>query len=119
MSNYRRVYVPGGLYFFTVKTFRNQHFLVDDDVRAALREGIEFTRLSKPFDIVAWVLLPNHLHCIWRLPSGDADFFARWSMIKRTVTQRLRGAFESPGMAERGDLSGNKVRSGKIATGII
>ncbi|MGZ8153369.1 MAG: REP-associated tyrosine transposase [Methylovulum sp.] len=87
MSNYRRVYVPGGLYFFTVKTFRNQHFLTDDDVRAALREGIELTRLSKPFDIVAWVLLPNHLHCIWRLPPDDADFSARWSIIKRTVTQ--------------------------------
>ncbi|WP_333877474.1 REP-associated tyrosine transposase [Methylobacter sp.] len=96
MSNYRRVYVPGGLYFFTVKTFRNQRFLIDDDVRGALREGIEFTRQSKPFDIVAWVLLPNHLHCIWRLPPGDADFSARWSMIKRTVTQRCSARLNRP-----------------------
>jgi len=96
MPNYRRVYVPGGLYFFTVKTFRNQHFLTDDDVRAALREGIQFTRQSKPFDIVAWVLLPNHLHCIWRLPPGDADFAARWSIIKRTVTQDCSSRLNRP-----------------------
>jgi putative transposase len=88
--------VPGGLYFFTVKTLRNQHFLTDDDVRAALREGIQFTRQSKPFDIVAWVLLPNHLHCIWRLPPGDADFAARWSIIKRTVTQDCRERLNRP-----------------------
>jgi len=96
MSHYRRVYVPGGLYFFTVKTFRNQHFLTDDDVRAALREGIQFTRQNKSFDIIAWVLLPNHLHCIWRLPSGDADFSARWSIIKRTVTQRCGERLNRP-----------------------
>jgi putative transposase len=88
MSNYRRVYFPGGLYFFTVVTFRRQCFLIDKDVRTALREGIQFARQSKPFEIVAWVLLPDYLHCIWRLPPGDTDFSSRWSMIKRIVTQR-------------------------------
>jgi REP element-mobilizing transposase RayT len=49
-----------------VVTFRRQRFLADNDVRAALREGIQFTRQTKPFEIVAWVLLPDHLNCIWR-----------------------------------------------------
>ena len=77
VSNYRRVYIPGGMYFFTVVTFRRQRFLTDDDVRAALRKGIQFTRQTKPFEIVAWVQLPDHLHCIWRLPPDDADFPSR------------------------------------------
>ena len=63
MSDYQRVYLPGGLYFFTVVTSHRQCFLTDDDVRAALREGIQFTRQTKPFEIVAWVLLPDHLYC--------------------------------------------------------
>jgi hypothetical protein len=42
MSNYRRVYLPGGMCFFTVVTFRRQRLLIDDNVRAALREGIQF-----------------------------------------------------------------------------
>ena len=96
MSDYRRVYLPGGMYFFTVVTFRRQRFLIDDDVRAALREGIQFTRQSKPFEIVAWVLLPDHLHCIWRLPPDDTDFSSRWSIIKRIVTQRCGERLNRP-----------------------
>ncbi len=96
MSNYRRVYIPGGMYFLTVVTFRRKRFLIDDDVRAALREGIQITRQTKPFEIVAWVQLPDHLHCIWRLPPDDADFSSRWSIIKRIVTQRCGERLNRP-----------------------
>jgi len=88
MSNYRRANTPGGTYFFTVNTLGRQRFLTDVDVRRALREGIALARRMKPFTINGWVLLPDHLHCIWTLPPHDADFSSRWSIIKRTVTQR-------------------------------
>ncbi len=88
MPNYRRANVAGGAYFFTLVTYRRQRFLCDDDVRAALRDGINKTRQQLPFEIDAWVLLPDHLHCIWQLPEGDADFAKRWAMIKRFVTKR-------------------------------
>ncbi len=88
MSNYRRANVPGAAYFFTVVTYRRQRFLCDDNVRSALRDGITKTRMRYPFEIDAWVLLPDHLHCIWTLPAGDADFGKRWSMIKRYVTKQ-------------------------------
>lgn len=86
MSNYRRANVGGGTFFFTVVTYRRQRILCDDDVRDALRAGIEKTRVGHPFDIDAWVLLPDHLHCIWTLPPGDADFGTRWAIIKRYVS---------------------------------
>jgi putative transposase len=86
MSNYRRDYTPGATYFFTVVTYRRRSFLCDEDVRNALRDAIQLTRENYPFVIEAWVLLPDHLHCIWKLPPSDADHSIRWKLIKRRVT---------------------------------
>jgi len=87
LPNYRRAMLAGGTYFFTVVTYRRQGFLCDDDVRFALRDGIEQTRQSLPFEIDAWVLMPDHLHCIWTLLPDDADFGKRWGLIKRYVSK--------------------------------
>ena len=87
MPNYRRSQTEGGTYFFTVNTLQRQPFLVAADVREALREAIKEIRVSFPFAIDAWVLLPDHLHCLWTLPPGDADFATRWRIIKTRVTQ--------------------------------
>jgi putative transposase len=87
MPNYRRAKVEGGCYFFTVNTLRRQPFLIEADVRDALREAIQSVRRALPFMIEAFVLLPEHLHCVWTLPAGDANFAARWRLIKTRVTQ--------------------------------
>lgn len=86
MSRYRRADTPGGTYFFTVVTYRRQPILCDPPVREALRQAICEMRNRRPFVVDAWVLMPDHLHCIWTLPSGDADFATRWSLIKRQVS---------------------------------
>jgi putative transposase len=88
MSNYRRANIKGGTYFFTVVAFRRQRFLCDDNVRIALRNAVRDTQAAHPFTIDGWVLLPDHLHCIWTLPPDDADFGKRWAMIKRYVTKQ-------------------------------
>jgi putative transposase len=87
MSRYRRAKTAGGTYFFTVVTYRRQAFLCDDDVRKAMRDAIERVRERHDFRIDAWVLLPDHLHCVWTLPPDDADFSLRWNLIKRWVTR--------------------------------
>ena len=72
MSNYRRVRVPDGTYFFTVNLLeRRRRLLVErvDDLRASFRAA----QAARPFDVLAIVVLPDHLHCVWRLPAGDAD----------------------------------------------
>ncbi len=81
MSNYRRAITKGGTYFFTVVTYRRQYFLCNDAVRIALRAGIREVQQKHPFTIDGWVLLPNHLHCIWTLPQNDANFGIRRAMI--------------------------------------
>lgn len=87
MSYYRRANVTGGTYFFTVATYRRRGWLTGDDARQSLRHGIALARRSHPFEIDAWVLLPDHLHCVWTLPPGDANFSVRWAIIKRHVTR--------------------------------
>lgn len=90
MPNYRRAKTKGGTFFFTVTTLGRQPILTADDVRQSLREGIDIARTSWPFTIDAWVLLPDHLHCIWVLPEDDANFSSRWAIIKRHVSKRCR-----------------------------
>jgi len=88
MPNYRRANTKGATYFFTVVTYQRQRFLCEGNVRKALRNGIRDVQTTLPFTIDAWVLLPDHLHCIWTLPPDDANFGTRWAMIKRFVTKR-------------------------------
>lgn len=88
MSNYRRVRVPGGTYFFTVNLLeRRRRLLVErvDDLRASFRAE----QAARPFDVLAIVVLPDHLHCVWRLPAGDADNANRWAQIKAGFSRRL------------------------------
>jgi putative transposase len=92
MSRYRRAF-GGSCYFFTVVTYRRRAILCDDAVRLALRDAINTVRASRPFFIDAWVLLPDHLHCVWTLPEGDVDFSTRWIMIKRLVTVACRDSY--------------------------
>ena len=88
MSRYIRAHVPGATYFFTVTLQdRGARWLVDHVV--ALRRCVRRTKELHPFDIDAMVVLPDHLHAIWTLPEGDADFGLRWHLIKRGFTTEL------------------------------
>ena len=87
MPEYRRADIPGATYFFTVTTHRRQELLTDPRCRESLRNAIDKVRLEMPFDILAWVLMPDHLHTVWRLPQNDKDFSLRWSLIKQHVTR--------------------------------
>lgn len=89
MSDYRRAWHPGGLYFFTVNALERR----GNDILVrhidALREAIRWTRRNHPFRIHAWVVLPDHLHCMIELPPGDADFAMRWRLIKMHFSKSL------------------------------
>ena len=90
MANYRRLYTPGACYFFhTGCVPQASHFFCDALFRSALRQAIVQTRIKYPFAINAWVLLPNHLHTIWTLPQGDANYSLRWQQIKRKVSRTI------------------------------
>ena len=90
MPNYRCVRVPGGTYFFTVVTYQRCPVLTSGPTRKALCTAIDAVRKAHPFQAEAWVSLPDHLHCLWRLPEGDADYSIRWAKIKR-LTRHVLG----------------------------
>lgn len=46
-------------------------------------------RQSRLFTIDAWVVLPDHLHCVWTLPEGDEDFSTRWRLIKSIFARSM------------------------------
>ena len=101
MPNYRRWYVPGGTYFFTAVTFERRPWLTSEEARPLLRTVIQEIRGQWPFEIVAWVLLPDHLHTVWTLPSGDSNYSQRWSLIKERFTKRHLAAGGCEGVRNR------------------
>nr|WP_298109698.1 transposase [uncultured Pseudomonas sp.] len=91
MPDYRRARVPGATYFFTVNLDDRASDLLIREIDL-LRESVRATRARHPLHIDAWVVLPEHMHCLWTLPPGDADFALRWKVIKFAFAKRLPAA---------------------------
>ncbi|ASA60658.1 MULTISPECIES: REP-associated tyrosine transposase RayT [Enterobacteriaceae] len=85
MSEYRRYYLKGGSWFFTVN-LRNRRSQLLTTQYQTLRNAIIKVKRARPFEINAWVVLPEHMHCIWTLPESDDDFSSRWREIKKQFT---------------------------------
>jgi len=88
MPNYRRAFIPGGCWFFTVNLLDRRQTLLVDHIEI-LREALAATRRSRPFAIDAFVVLPDHLHAVWSLPPGDCDFSTRWRLIKSRFARAM------------------------------
>ena len=102
MTDYRRIYIPDSTWFFTVNLAerRDNNLLVEkiDLLRTAFR----YVKERKPYRINAIVIMPDHLHCIWILPPGDADFSIRWNLIKGHFSRAIpKGERISPSRNKR------------------
>lgn len=89
MSQYRRVFIPGGVYFFTVVTRDRAPLFATPERVERLRAAFRKVMTVRPFRIDAMVVLPDHLHCIWRLPEADADYSSRWREIKKSASREI------------------------------
>ena len=88
MSHYRRYLVPGGTYFFTVVTEGRRKLFEDCRARCLLGSVFRRCLVRSPMDVLAIVLLPDHLHCLWSLPPGDCDYSGRWRWLKGEFTRQ-------------------------------
>jgi len=104
MVRYRRSFVPGGTYFFTV-TLRDRRATLLVDHIAALRMAFARTRAERPFTTDAAVVLPEHLHAVITLPEGDADYPARWRRMKSLFSTAVAGADASLQRDRRGGFA--------------
>jgi len=91
MPRYRRLFIPGGTYFFTATLEDRSQRLLTENIDA-LRRAYRYVREQHPFETAAIVVLPEHLHCVWTLPPGDQDFPMRWRLLKSHFTRQLTDA---------------------------
>jgi putative transposase len=87
MPNFRRNWLPGGTFFFTIVTAGRAPLFAGESARTLLGRCFRQERATRTFALDAVVLLPDHLHAIWSLPPGDFDFSTRWSAIKSKFTR--------------------------------
>ncbi len=88
MTNYRRNYIAGGTFFFTVNIAERQKTLLVDHI-SNLRLAFKDVLATHRFNIDAIVILPDHIHAIWTLDTEDKDFSTRWKMIKAKFSRKL------------------------------
>ena len=105
MPNYIRPKIEGASWFFTVNALDRRSIILTDHI-AALRQATTKVKQRHPFTIDAMVVRPDHLHAVWSLPAGDADFSTRWRLIKSQFSRALpavdRRSRSRIGRSERG-----------------
>jgi len=102
MVLYRRNRVAGATYFFTVALGDRTSRLLTERI-AEFRRAYAEVRSRRPFETVALVVLPDHLHAVWRLPTDDFDYSSRWRAIKAGFVRSLRQHGLAPVMNLRGE----------------
>ena len=89
MPAYRRYFVPGGTYFFTVVTAGRFPLFSDAWARHFLGQVMREVRDEMPFETVAIVLLPDHLHALWTLEGLGA-------LTDPVIAERMRAVAAEP-----------------------
>jgi putative transposase len=93
--HYRRAKIAGASYFFTIVTYDRRPIFNNTETIALFEAGLNRIKARHPFDIDAYVILPDHIHTIWTLPEGDADYPMRWRLIKEAFTKPFVRAHET------------------------
>ena len=89
MSQYKRCYQSGGYYFFTLVTYQRRPIFSNPENVKHLKISMNRVKKKYPFFLNAIVILPDHLHCLWKLPENDKDFSTRWRLIKRYFSMEM------------------------------
>jgi len=103
---YRRVFVPGASYFFTLITHERARLFSDAANVDRWRRAVEQVRRTRPFVVEAEVVMLDHLHTIWTLPQADADYATRIRLIKTAFTKDMAfgdGVTASESRASKGE----------------
>ena len=103
---YIRSQAKGATFFFTVVTYKRRNILCDAINVILIKEAFKHVMKKYPFQNDAFVMLPNHIHCIWTLPENDSNFSLRWQLIKRYFTKRCEDKYKgarSASMIKKGE----------------
>lgn len=90
MPNYKRYYTSNAYYFFTVVTYKRQPIFQDINAIQLLKESIQTIKQKYPFTIEAIVILPDHIHCVWKMNEKDVYYSKRWQFIKMYFSKQYK-----------------------------
>jgi putative transposase len=93
MSYYRRSFVSGATYFFTIVTGNRAPIFNNEQNVSLLRGALRTVMDVSPFEIIATVILHDHMHFLWSLPEGDKDYSSRIGRLKIAFTRSFRERF--------------------------
>jgi putative transposase len=96
MPEYRRVTIPGGTYSFTLVTYQRQILFFSAEAQKLWFEAVDHVCKSHPFTTLAYCVLPDHIHLIWRMSDGDNNYSMRISEIKKYFSKRYIARFGAP-----------------------
>ena len=83
----KRLNVPGDAHYLTFSCFGRLPLLARDRSRQWLTDAIDQARLSHPFDLWAYVIMPEHVHVVL-LPREGTQISRLLSAIKLPVSRR-------------------------------
>ncbi len=90
MSSYKRIYISDHYYFFTAVTHKRTPIFKSPDHVQLLRDAFRYVKERRSFDLLAASVMPDHIHCIWRMPEGDSNYSVRWQMLKTAFSRKIR-----------------------------
>jgi putative transposase len=96
MPEYRRAIIEGGIYLFTLVTYRRQRLFSQPHVRELLHEAFNHIHKFHQYKMLAYCFLPDHIHFVWQLPENDADYSTRISLIKSRFSKIYVAQFGLP-----------------------
>ncbi len=82
----KRYDIPGHAHYLTFSCWRNQPLLTRDRPRGWLLESLEAARRVHPFDLWAWVIMPEHVHLLL-LPGDGVGVGAILKSVKQPVAK--------------------------------
>lgn len=103
MVRYRRNRIPGGTFFFTL-TLRNRSSDLLVARIDALREAWRSAQARVPHEVVAAVVLPEHLHAVVTMRDAAADYPRLWQDIKKGFTHRVQARYWEHTLRDENDL---------------
>ncbi len=79
---YRRVYIPGGTFFLTLVIYNREPLFAKTQNISLLRSILAVVKSEMDFGKVGAVILSDHIHFLWMLPSGDTDYSKRVGRLR-------------------------------------
>jgi putative transposase len=75
----------GEIYFWTATINNWQRLLHEDSYKQVIIDSLEYLSSRGKIDVFAFVIMPNHIHLIWRINENNGKETAQGSFLKFTA----------------------------------